>query len=267
MDGPLRTIIDRFTWLGSYLLLAVRAFGYFISDGTVTGSTPLHLFGRNESIGVATATPIWATGTAYTWATANQTLTVRSSSALDAPANIGALTVRIWWLDSANVESTVDVALNGINPVVTAVVTARRVNRMEVLTVGVGGVGINEGIVTCYWTDNATVFASIPANRGISDGLIQTVPAGKRDVLWRWAGDASLNAVRTLLYNVYTRETPTAPWLVRDRTISCGPSSGDDLKYEVPLILAAGTDYYATAWEATGAQPAAGNLLGWREAA
>jgi hypothetical protein len=180
LDGPLRSILDKFGFLPSGLLCLDKSYGLAIAEGGVPGSR-LYLLGYAASQSSATFNyPVWSTGASYTWAVANQRPRIASTSANDTAAGSGAQTVRVWMVNAAGAEVVEDVVMNGAGVVLLAAVDIRRVNRMEVLTCG--GTGANEGVITLYWTDGITIFARINIGDGASLACIQTVPAGYQDV-------------------------------------------------------------------------------------
>jgi hypothetical protein len=262
MDGGLRTILDRFTWVGTWLNTVLKPWGWAIAAQELSGKERLTLWGYNATTAIA-GEPVWEVSTAYTWAVADQTITLQSTSADDdgVPGGLGAWTVRIWWMNAAGVESFFDAVMDGVAAVVTGIVTARRINKMQVLTCG--GSGTNVGTITAYWTDGVTVFRSIPAGRGHSEGLIQSVPAGKRDVIAAVQCDYSFNSI---VYTLFTRASPTSPWLARDRVVQANTTKYPDILYYCPLVLPAGTDYYMQAAHSNTLATSA-FISGWRETA
>jgi hypothetical protein len=260
LDAALRTILDRFTWVGTWLNTVLKPWGWALACGEVSSAERLILWGYNATT-LAAGEPVWEVSTDYTWATADQTLTVQSTSANDDDGNTGANTVRVWWMNAAGVEATVDVTMNGVGAVVTAIATARRVNKVQVLTVGAAGT--NVGTITVYWTDGATIFRTIPAGRGHSEGLIQTVPSGYQDVINFCQYDIQASAVT---YTLFVRKSSTSPWLAVDRAVVANTTKYLDLPYYCPLILPAGTDYYVRGASGVGTITS-GLIGGWREVA
>jgi hypothetical protein len=261
LEGALRTILDKFKYFGDYLRVAAKTFGQAVSQGDVNDTTRLHLIASDANIVAATET-VWAPSVAYTWQTADQTPKVVSSDADDdgAPAGNGAQTVRVWWLNSAGVEATEDVTLNGVNNVDMTASTVRRINRAEVLTVGSSGE--NEGNITVYATDGATIMAYIPAGMGVNDGLIQTVPAGKRDIIAKFSVD---NVVAQIcLFTLLARTSSSSPWIVQCRLFASRRCT--DSAPFVPFVFAAGTDYIVQGLNASATQSnVTAELNGWRE--
>ncbi len=260
-DAPIRTMLDKFKFEETYLKTCFETFGFAVANGSLYGKEPLDLVGYNGNVPVGSWEPIWETSTAYTWQTADQTLKVASSDADDTAAGNGARTIRIWWLDSAHNESTVDVEMNGLATVATAVATARRVNRVEVLTAGT--TGTNEGVITVYATDAATRMSVVLTGWGRTTSCIQTVPYGKRDIItnvWLMTTTAA-DATRWVLFY---RTSITSPWLMHgQRRLSI---DGDTLSFQhAPLHLEAGSDYWLGASAPAGATACYGIIEGCRE--
>jgi hypothetical protein len=259
LDGPLRTMLERFLFSVGYFDVTGKPWAHALACDEIAGKTPFVLAGLNEAVG-ATWEAVWGPSIVYPWATADQTITVRSSSANDTNLGSGAWIVRVWWLDVANVEHITDYVMNGINPVTDpTAVTARRVNRVDVLANGSVGNG-PFGILTVYWTDNVTRFASIPTAHGRAGGIMQTVPAGYRDVLLGW--NATPTGVGSRL-QLLSRSTPTAAWERVDEMRALALVA-INRPLIVPKVLPAGTDYIV---ECLGGNVIAAAVFGWREAA
>jgi hypothetical protein len=271
-DGALRTFLDRLTRGHCAPAMRSRPWTYGVSEGALSGKTPLHLTGVDPVPAIAWS-PLWAgSSSGYPYPTADQTIKFKSSSVNDdgAPVGTGAWTIRIWWLDSANNESTLDGILNGTTIVVSAVVTMRRINRVEVLTSAANSG--NLGNITVYGTDGVTVLAYVPTfgltpGSGVSDGCMRTVPAGKRDVLMRatlfYYNQSALNARAQLRY----RTSPASPWVCAARmqayTATC---CSTDYPFDTPVIMNAGYDYGLWAYNTSGAGfPLEGILHGYTE--
>jgi hypothetical protein len=264
--GVLRTFFSRLTSANGLMapLASLKPWSFLVSEGSIAGAEPLHLYGYDPATAAAGA-PIWAgSSSGYPYPTADQTIKVDSTNLNDALLGTGAQTIRIWWLDAANVESTLDVNMNGVGLVVTGVVTMRRINRVEVLTCG--NLGSNAGDIRVFGTDGVTVLAQIPdeavfvLGRGHSDGAFQTVPAGKIDVICRYQG-YNVNASAPTYAFLY-RTSPTAPWIrySPNRTYFAGYN---EVVFDVPLRLAAGSDYGVWAYGLN--IPTECHISGWRQ--
>ncbi len=260
VDGPLATWLNRLTWSTGRLNAVNKTFGWAVSSGLVSGLERLCVFGHGAGA-LGSEKAIYSGDAAYPWPTADQTLKVKSTSASDDgdPAGVGAQTIRVWWLDSANNEATVDVTLDGAALVVTAVSTMRRVNRMQILTSGASGP--NVGTVTAYNTAAAGLTDSLCSIRpleGVSGACVQTVPAGKRD----WITDiyATWSDVTASSMRLYSRTSPTAPWVRRASFYRGNPGR----HFDYPLQMDAGTDYVGISYS-DDSQAVGMTLEGFRE--
>jgi hypothetical protein len=220
----------------------------------------LSLQGTNITVAAADEEPLWSYSAAYTWTAVDRTLQVSSTSANDTLLGSGAQRVRIWWLNAAGVEATVDVDMAGAGAAPTGVVTARRVNRVEVIQVGV--TGSNEGNVVVYYLDGAPVYQGyVPIGRNVNDGLIQTVPAGKQDNIAEWTFAVANSTIGARLY---TRLSPTSPWLCT-ALARLGETGWIQYIYDHPIQIPAGSDYVVMVLSSASPGYATGTLFGWRE--
>ncbi len=263
LDAPLRTRLDAFQFAGDYFEITGLPYGHAVALGMIDQLTPLDIPGWNDSIGTTEET-VWEPGGVYTWQTADQQIRVKSSDADDdgSPADTGANTIRIWWLNSANTESTLDVTMNGTTFVDTAVLTCRRINRAEVLTAG--STGTNEGAITIYATDGATIIARIPAGHGRLSQVVQTVPAGYFDVLTGWCPNTRFTSGHPHYLRLIARTSPSAPWILLDTEY--GNSDYRTNQFPHPIVLAAGTDYTVTGRTYSLGNVGAAHVYGWRQA-
>ncbi len=135
---------------GKAQIVRVDALGNIIAQtaGAISPSNAINGFTHGRVATSATTTvPIRAT--TYTEPASAAQRSVASASANDTSAGTGARTVRITYFDgSMNGPYTETVTLNGTTPVNTTATDIRYVEKIEVLTVGSGGV--NAGIITLY---------------------------------------------------------------------------------------------------------------------
>ena len=107
------------------------------------------------------------------------------------------------------------IALNGTTPVVSTN-TFTRLRRSFLL--GAGANGSNEGGITMSGTVDAVVGDCIPAERGISDSCVYTVPNGQSTVLNQMEFSASKVAggqPPIVTFRVYARfGDPGAAWII-----------------------------------------------------
>jgi len=265
LDGPVRTFLDKIGFAATLPVLGRVGWGLAASQGWLgTGTfSPLHLTGLNASVAVTEET-VWGGSAMYPWPTADQQPWLVSSSVNDdgAPAGTGAWVVRVWWMNSVGVEAYEDVTLNGVGNVQMVASTVRRINRAEVLTCGV--TGSNEGTITIYATDAATVIGVIPplnttaTGVGALNGCYQTVPAGYQDVLQQFHCHAIDSAGR---YRLLVRTTSTSPWIPKAWSYPYSYTAPIQLP---PLVIPAGADYMVVSLGTAAGYGWAG-LTGWRE--
>jgi hypothetical protein len=216
---------------------------------------PLHLYGYNAT--PTTRETIWPPSTNYPWLAADTQPWIVSSDADDdgAPVGNGARTVRVTYLDAFGNEGTEDVTMNGVANVLMAA-DVRRINRLQVQTCG--SYGWNDGNITLYANDAATVIGYIPAKLCTSAGCFQTVPIGYRDVItgWHcsWLGGAGV------MLQLVARTAPDVPWEVVDEAFV---QTEPDRPFAVPRVFDVGTDY--DVWGTGGGTDAYVTLVGYGE--
>jgi len=115
-------------------------------------------------------------GGVYPWPAAAGQPTVVSSSANDAAAGTGARTIAITYLDNLYAEKTETVTINGTGDVTMVADNVLRINNINVLTVGSGGVTAGN-ISVKIGSDTIGYIAA--GNNCIRQG-VYTVPAGRR---------------------------------------------------------------------------------------
>lgn len=157
--------------VGNFLLL--------VAQGKVSGHSIINKFGRNPSVGTSAFDAIWNGGGVYTGfnATVAETVTVVSSSTLDASTETGLRTIRLYGLDSNFSEITEDIVLNGTTPV-TSVNQYLRCDNAVGLTAG--SLMENQGTITIRQSiTTANVFAALPVGYNTTMIAAYTIPAGK----------------------------------------------------------------------------------------
>ncbi len=185
-------------------------------------------FGRIPDMDSAdTDEDVWDGEGAYPFLAAATELTISSSSTDDDAAGTGALTIRVYYLDSSWVEQTADITMNGQSAASTTI-TAWRVYRAYVLTAGTGSV--NAGNI---WVGSGSLTAGVPANkyagilanRGQTLMAIYTIPlqATGGGKIYRWYVSSSASIVSYGTVALETREFGAA-WRTR-RIQGIGPSS------------------------------------------
>jgi len=170
-----------------------------IAEGKTLGKSDVSKFGRNSDCDQAastTAVPvgrdIWDGGiagaTAWVPPTTARLHAIISSNDEDGGAggDTGALTMRVFGLDSAYALQQEDVALNGTTTGNTAK-SYTMIYRMECLTFG--SAGRNLGAITATAATDGTVTAKITADMSQTLMAIYQIPAGYVGKVTAWRGD------------------------------------------------------------------------------
>ncbi len=210
--------------------------------------------GRNTDVDAASAPEdIWNGGGLYTGfnATNAETVTVVSSSAVDAAVGTGLRTITLIGQGAGGVLQTETVALNGTIPV-TSTRTWLRLNRAQATTAGSGGV--NAGAITIAQSvSTANVFAVVPAGFGQTQTACYSVYTEYT---------ALVTDVQIACYNntatpqevtcaLMTRESGTGAWRAR-ATFVVSNTNPVRQTYIGGLRLPAGADVTVRALTATG---------------
>jgi len=207
-----------------------------VAAGDVTGTVALHKFGRNPDVDTTTdPETVWGNGGVWVPPTQARQHSIASSSASDAPAGIGALTITIQGLDANFDEIEEDITMNGATPV-TSSKSYTRIHRMFVLTVGTNL--RNVGTITATAITDATVSCAMDAEKGQTLHAIYTVPAGK--TLYLDHIYASLNksaSTSTAAVELQTRDVSTSgtAWRVR-RHMGIHSTSGVNQAFFTPAL-------------------------------
>lgn len=134
---------------------------------------------------VTSQVDLWAQNIVRTLPTVAFTFAVSSSSATDAPAQTGALTVEVDWLDANFVPSTTAITLNGQTKV-TGLANCLRINDVRVTTSGSGKTNAgdiyvydnSDTVVSGVPQTSSKIFQKISAGDTVARGGFYTVPAG-----------------------------------------------------------------------------------------
>jgi len=160
-----------------------------VASGRYTDAAIIPIWGKNPTL--STLADIWVKNAVRTLWTAGVQLGFSSSSAADAAAGTGARTLRATLIKVSGVEVTEDITLNGQTKVQSVGTDYIRCQKLEVLTVGSGGV--NAGYLYCFDTSD-TVTAGIPQTTAKLAGVVDVgeneslhgfwyIPAGKTALL------------------------------------------------------------------------------------
>src|SRR5210317_1698251 len=177
-----------------------------IARGLVRGTTVIHKFGRNPSVGGIPET-IWEQGGVYTYLTVASTVYVYGADAQDSAAGTGALTVTVQGLD-AN--------YNAIEETLTVDGAVSTKSFLRVFRAFVASAGSVYG-------------------QGQTNLALYTIPAGKTGYLTNWnVGVGTYNDAVTA--NLYTREAGNG-LVFRTRDIMDVPGGLHQRIYQVPFAL------------------------------
>ena len=152
-----------------------------ISEGSVSGYSIWHKSGYNAKIDSGAAgEDLWVVGGALNLPIAEQGMEVRSSDILDdgAPANSGALTVTIHYLNLVGTEKSETVTMDGTTNANTVATDIYRVQTFRIATCGTGGKAA--GIIDVRnKADHTTVYSSIGLGYTRARNSGYRVPKGK----------------------------------------------------------------------------------------
>lgn len=201
-----------------------------------------HLSGFNADIATTEET-IWDQGGAYAYPASASVMSVSSSSANDTSAGTGARTVRVTGLNSLFEPFVETVTLNGQTAVNTTT-SIRRVNGVEVLTAGSGGVNAGD-----IYVGTGTVTAGVPANKygkivvaqNRSLAAVYTVPAGKRAMLENLTVVSQATSTSTVTIRLVARATG-AVFQTMKKFLITSAAGAVTIPNEIPLLFQPGTD-------------------------
>ena len=181
-----------------FALLLILTFSF-----TAFADYKYQVSGYNGDVDTGTE-DVWVSGGAYAFPATAAASNVISSSANDAAAGTGARTIRVTGLD-ANLKTISEVAtLNGTT-LVALTGLYLRINMIEVLTAGSGGV--NAGTIDAR--QSSTVYSRILAGDNRARTAVFTVPAnGINNALLKNLACSSNNAVSgAVVCRVWTRKS------------------------------------------------------------
>ena len=213
-----------------------------VARGNIPGVAAINKFGRNPDIDQAASVTavnlgrtIWDGGIAgaVNWLAPTTARTHQIASSDDddggGGTDAGALTMRIFGLDSAFALQQEDVTLNGTTNVPTAS-TYTMIHRMEVLTTG--ATGWNEGDITATADSDSTVTAKITANNNQTLMAVYQIPASKTGFMANYYASIHKSGGATKFADVFLMSMKDGgPWRVRDAT-DVGSDANLDVRRE-----------------------------------
>lgn len=167
--------------------------GCAVSLGRINGVTTFQRAATIDGVGASFET-LWAEGGVYPNVTTTETLDIVSDSTNDDAGGTGALLLSVDGLNSAGVEISETVAMDGTTPVTTTA-SFSYLHRLVVLTAG--SALTNVGKITATNSTSAQTLGTVLADLGITQQLPYKVPAGKYLILETFtlgssAGDAMI---------------------------------------------------------------------------
>ena len=153
-----------------------------IARGLIRGTTVIHKFGRNPSVGGAPET-IWEQGGVYTYLTVASTIYVYGADAQDGAAGTGARTVTVQGLDANYNAIEETLTVDG------AVSTKSFLRVFRAFVASAGSLQTNKGdlIISTGSSGGGTVLAKIATigtgtvyGQGQTNLALYTIPAGKQ---------------------------------------------------------------------------------------
>jgi len=172
-------------------------------------------FAETEITGVTNNADIWAgSGAAAIQPepdTGGYAIFVKSSDATDNLTGVGVRTVEVHYLDTAGLEQSVSVDLNGVTEVDSGVTDCMFVQDHHATAVGTTLVSV--GTVDCLAGSAGAVVSRIPIAGNQSLSTMFQVPAGKKLIITGWlaAGVASTVKIATLRLRTSSHGEVSAP--------------------------------------------------------
>lgn len=211
-----------------------------VSQGVVTGYTPVQKFGSNDAVGT-TQVDIWDGGGDYTgWISSAEKIDLVSDDADDDdPSGNGARKVQVYGLDASWALQNEEVLLAGATPVSTAN-TYIRVFRMVVTEAG--STGSNEGTITADGNVSSSVVSVISPGNNQTLQANYSIPAATTAYLTSYYFGIGKKTAGSADIKLWVR--PFGESLQLKHKIS-GNSTGTGThqhRYDFPLSIAAKSD-------------------------
>ena len=236
------------------------------------GSTPLRRFSQNPTLSTTLATVDTSASATFNFRTTATTVQLRSTSASDTAAGVGARSVTVVGLNASFIPYSEVVTLQGTS-VVTTVGSFIRVTSLELATsgtyAGLPGVtpptGANVGVITANYTGSAAVIATMAIQAGIEYNSFFTVPAGM------YAGlrlvSVIIDAGKTCDLRIYARQganviaAPFGPTALV--SVRAGLAGSNIVEYNPAIILTEYTDVFYMAATSSGSGNVSLTLTGY----
>ena len=220
------------------------------------GSVPFRRYSQNSVLTTTLATADASASATLNFRTTAATVQLRSTSASDTAAGVGARSVRVVGLNASFAPYSEVVVLNGTSVVATTG-SFIRVTSLELVTsgtyAGLPGVtpptGANVGVITANYTGSAAVIATMAAQAGIEYNSYFTVPAGMHVGLRLVS--IVVDAGKTCDLRIYARQganVVTAPFSAAAlASIRAGLAGLNNIEYNPAIIFPEYTDVFCMA--------------------
>lgn len=159
-------------------------YAYIVALDLTPGLTPFHVMGRNADVST-TPEDLSDVGGIVALPDTHMLMVVKSSDGHDSTAGIGALEIKIHYLDSLWNPGTLTKLMTGSQPG-TLSVMIRRINDAHVTTTG--SAGWNVGAITIENLTEDTTYSIIGAKLGSAEQAIRTIPNGQTGFITNFSG-------------------------------------------------------------------------------
>lgn len=218
-----------------------------IARGDVPGVATVDAMGRRDADKAETNQPITPVDSGIHVLDAGGQMSVQSTSADDTAGGTGARAIRIHYLDTAGVERSEDVALNGTTAVLTTATDIMFVQCQHLTDAGGGGAAAGD-IST---TNDGAEHSRIKAGDTRCTSSWRMVPAGKRLVITDWAlssisATSDSRSVVKMASNWILGELFESPRILFSHQSLGAQNGGDSAPLQTPLVFPAGALVGAT---------------------
>jgi len=193
-----------------------------IAGGNEKGWTSDFKFGHNPDVDTGSdPETMWETGGVYLVFPDDSTMDIVSSSTDDDAGGTGAITVRIFGVDSSFARNQEDVTLNGTTEV-TLANKYRVIYRVVVLTAGSGDTNAGALTIATTTATGARTLCTVGADDGQSHIAVFPVAAGEEAFVYSWGFSQLTAAVDATLHLMVYRVNAgnDGVWNVRDTSHS-----------------------------------------------
>lgn len=146
---------------------------YDIAKRNIDGMVPFYIYGYNPNVGV-TDEVVWEYSTGFTFPSVPMRMELISTSGQDGVGGTGALTVKLYYLDTLYNLRTETVTMNGLVAAPTIATNIYRVNNMVVQSAGSNNAPV--GNIALQGFGGGSIYMYLLAGRNLSKCMVYTVP-------------------------------------------------------------------------------------------